>query len=440
MKRFYTLIIFYYCLPISGWGQSIEIIDWKTDLNYLKTVLPALHSNLFNKITAEEFNAGIDRLIAKSEKIAHDDMIIKIEQLLVKVGDSHTGSNFLNRISKKILPFVLYQYEEGIFIVGATEEEKAILGNKIIGFNGIDIRQIMDSLKTVIVAENESIIKARMPALLINFTLLHHFGFAKNETITVQSENYYGIPTEFKIKAVSKDDSDEIDFNYVRFSSKKLQRPSTRAIFGHKYINLDSTLYILYNKCTGREDQQMNAIADSMQMSHTCLKSNQPDTKPLPYFRNFRDSVLAIIQSKPLKKLVIDLSRNTGGNPSQGTRMFEKITELTKSNNDLKVYVIVGRSTFSAGIIHALELKRLLNATILGEPTSGKPNFYGGIDSRYLPGSCLKVSFSRYYRSMIKEISDQEPLTLTPDVIFPLKFQDVVSGHDPVYHWINVQN
>lgn len=435
--KFFTCVIFLYLYAATSiFCQSNDIIDWKTDLEYLKTQLPELHSNLFSKITKEEYNDEIDQLIHVSEKISSDAMFIKIEQLIAKVGDSHTGTNYTSKITKKYLPMVLYQYEEGIFIVGASEDEKEILGNKIIGFNGFALSRIIDSLKTVFVAENESIINARIPGLLVNYTLLNHFGFATNEKITVQSENYYGIPTEFKIKPVSTNDSDEIDFNFVRFSSKKIKRPSTRAIFSHKYINQDSTLYILYNKCTGREDQQMSVIADSMQLSHSCLNSSNTAAKPLPYFRNFRDSVLVTIRSKPLKKLVIDLSRNTGGNPSQGTRMFEKIAELTKSNNDLKVYVIVGRSTFSAGIIHALELKRLFNATIIGEPTAGKPNFYGGIDSRYLPGSCLRVTFSRYYRSMIKEMSDQEPSTLIPDVIFPLKFQDVVSGHDPVYHWI----
>jgi hypothetical protein len=37
-----------------------------------------------------------------------------------------------------------------------------------------------------------------------------------------------------------------------------------------------------------------------------------------------------------------------------------------------------------------------------------------------------------YYRAMLKEMSDQEPSTLILDVIFPLKFQDVFSGHDTV--------
>ena len=233
---------------------------------------------------------------------------------------------------------------------------------------------------------------------------------------------------------------EENEINYIRFSNKKIKRPSTRSIFSHKYFGIDSTYYILYNKCTGREDQQMSAIFDSMQLSHSCLKSSVTPSRPLPYFRNFRDSVIGTIQSKPIKKLVFDLSRNTGGNPNQGTIMFEKIAELTKSNKNLKVYVIVGRNTFSAGIIHALELKRLFNATIIGELTSGKPNFFGGTDSRYLPGSCLKVNFAKYYRKMRKEIKDDEPTTLMPDVFFAVKFQDVVSGNDPVFNWINAQN
>ncbi len=55
---------------------------------------------------------------------------------------------------------------------------------------GFAITQIIDSLKTVLVAENESIIKARIPALLVNYALLHHFGFAESEKIIFRSENF----------------------------------------------------------------------------------------------------------------------------------------------------------------------------------------------------------------------------------------------------------
>jgi len=136
MKIFTCLVFTYFsvCLPLLC--QSNDIIDWKTDLEYLKTQLPELHSNLFNKITSEEFYNEIDQLMYLSEKISHDAMFIKIEQLIAKVGDSHTGTNFISKLTKKYIPFFLYQYEEGIFIVGATEDEKAILGNKLIGFNG----------------------------------------------------------------------------------------------------------------------------------------------------------------------------------------------------------------------------------------------------------------------------------------------------------------
>ncbi|MBK8625346.1 MAG: hypothetical protein IPN86_07220 [Saprospiraceae bacterium] len=101
-----------------------------------------------------------------------------------------------------------------------------------------------------------------------------------------------------------------------------------------------------------------------------------------------------------------------------------------------KVYVIVGRRTFSAAIIHTMELKRLLNATVIGEPTGGKPSFYGGVDTRYLPSSCLRIGFSRGHRKTTLDEVTANANTIVPDVIFPVTLQNYTSGTDAIYDWI----
>jgi hypothetical protein len=77
-----------------------------------------------------------------------------------------------------------------------------------------------------------------------------------------------------------------------------------------------------------------------------------------------------------------------------------------------------------------MEAKRLLQATIIGEPTGGKPQFFGGTDQIYLPTSCLGISFSRAKRKTSSDDEILEVNTLTPDLAFHVRFSDVIFGTD----------
>lgn len=441
----YILMIHVLCTSLVAKGQAKISIDWSKDLEYLKTELPVMHSNLFFQYPQASYNADIEHLKSQIGVISDESMFIKIQQLLVKIGDSHTASNFMSHLPNMYLPIFVEAYEEGIFVVGVVNIDGSIMGNKLISINGHPLKTIIDSVKTLYVAENESWHKKNVKSYLVNFDFLKYFGFADKEKVKLQMENYYGIPMEVSVKAIESDEVEKEDVEYVRWSNRKNLRPRTSAIFGHKYFAKDSLYFVMYNKCTGRENAQIQAINDSLDMglSMNCgtktkvsNKSNlKKDVKPLPYFRSFRDSVFHTIKTQPVKKLVFDLSRNGGGATSQGSLMIEQLAQMIDTTKT-KVYVIVGRRTFSAALIHTMELKRMLNATILGEPTGGKPSFYGGTDSRYLPSSCLRIYFARSKRntSLDKEVLKSE--SVIPDVVFPVTFESVTSGNDPIFRWI----
>ncbi|HEX4568373.1 MAG TPA: hypothetical protein VH138_17185 [Vicinamibacterales bacterium] len=55
---------------------------------------------------------------------------------------------------------------------------------------------------------------------------------------------------------------------------------------------------------------------------------------------------------------------------------------------------MIGGATFSAAIENAMELREKLHATLVGEPTGGRPNIYGNPKTLTLPNSQLKVQYS----------------------------------------------
>ncbi len=57
-----------------------------------------------------------------------------------------------------------------------------------------------------------------------------------------------------------------------------------------------------------------------------------------------------------------------------------------------KIFVVIGRRTFSSGLLNAHDLAARTRAILIGEPTGGKPNSYGEVESFTLPRSGLRAT------------------------------------------------
>jgi hypothetical protein len=130
------------------------------------------------------------------------------------------------------------------------------------------------------------------------------------------------------------------------------------------------------------------------------------------YWESYRSAknVLEVLDHKPVNALIIDLRLNRGGDFTKFKWVF--LAHLIKRrfhqqcfacpreiNTPPKLYVAIGRETYSAGLMNAIELKDEAAACLVGEPSGGRPNQYGEDRSFMLPNSHLVVFVStRYYR------------------------------------------
>jgi hypothetical protein len=67
------------------------------------------------------------------------------------------------------------------------------------------------------------------------------------------------------------------------------------------------------------------------------------------------------------------------------------------------------------------------NVVLVGEETSGKPNYFGEVNRFVLPESRLIVSYPTKYFSLL----DEDLPTLVPDLVTPLGFEQYMKGIDP---------
>ena len=110
--------------------------------------------------------------------------------------------------------------------------------------------------------------------------------------------------------------------------------------------------------------------------------------------------------------------------------IIEGISSRPSINQKGKVFVIIGRRTFSAAMNAAIDLKKNTKAIFVGEPSRGKPNGYGELGSFRLPNSDLKVECSVEYYNFIPELGDTDYFPL--DVRIENSFSDYLAGRDRI--------
>ena len=92
-------------------------------------------------------------------------------------------------------------------------------------------------------------------------------------------------------------------------------------------------------------------------------------------------------------------------------------SDLNKKN---KIFVLIGRKTFSAAIINTTGLKERTYAQVIGERTSGSTFFYGGVKYEILPATKLMMQYSTNFWAA----NEKNEGSLIPDIEIPETFKD----------------
>src|SRR3954470_9104169 len=81
-------------------------------------------------------------------------------------------------------------------------------------------------------------------------------------------------------------------------------------------------------------------------------------------------------ETKP-RAIIVDVRHNNGGNLTLLPPLLSVFREYEAAHKDGRIYVLMGRNTFSAAQFFLGEMDRYTNAKFAGEPSSSRPNFVG---------------------------------------------------------------
>ncbi len=423
MKKYFILFILFILFTTQFFAQQIKTSDWITDLNFLKSELEKKHPDLYFKFSEQDFDSELNKIIKNLESDSDRITSLKVTQLLSNIGDSHTGVSRNNYIKNKVkIPFYFEYFKDGFYIIGTTKNNRRFLDRKITSINNFPMEQIIDSLKTLFVAENKGMINKNVPRLLTNKYILDYFKFSKSEDKLLD----IGIVNDEKIEEIMqvKLEDYSIKKNRIRtnFESKTPYYIYKQKMwFKARYFESDKIYYVQYNRCMSKE---------------TVLKyGNKEEAHKYPSFKEFENEILTKLLTKDIDKIIFDMRFNQGGSSFLAESLIDEIAKNKKLNTKENLFVVVGKKTYSSAIFNTIYFKENTNATIIGEETSGKPNHYGNVKNFYLPYSNLKITFSNNFYKLI-ETNDN---SIIPDQIIEGTFADFKKGIDPVFEWVKNQ-
>ncbi len=371
---------------------------WVNDITYLERTLPKVHKNLYFHLTEEAFHRQLEELKHKIPAYTDEQIEIALSVILAGLGDTHTGSSVGAEYQ---YPLELHWFAEGIYVTRTNIEHVELLDARLISLNGRKIEEVVNKLRPVLGEANESWFRTQIIYYLPIPGVIQYFGLSTSDEIELEMELANGEKKKIKMKPISYKE-------YVGAETSDKPVPLYRSRpdenYWYAYFEEDKTVYLNYNSCRQMRDKPFEIFA-----------------------KEFWD----FVESHKVEKLILDIRDNRGGS-SPILEPFVKAVKHSSFNQPGKLYVIIGRDTFSSAVLNAIRLKKETNAYFVGEATGGEPNHYGEVKQFMLPNSEMPIRYSTKYFKWV----DEDINTLEPDKVIEETFAAYREGSDPVLEWI----
>jgi C-terminal processing protease CtpA/Prc len=310
------------------------------------------------------------------------------------------GANHGEMSGLKLLPLEFFLFDSEVRIITADTSLKKLVGAKVIAVGGKPTKEVLNLLTPLVSKDNEWGGKWILMLQLSDPRILQGLGLGDTtngvrftlETINEKTPKEFVIPVADRLLVPSR--LEELPGTVSR----------TQPLNNGRKLGMMNFGKALYVKIDQVSDQHEESFAD------------------------FTKRIFKTVADSKATTMIIDLRRNHGGQGHLNQELVDRLSASPEFNQQGKLYVLVGRHTFSAAMNFAAQLKLRTKALLLGEPTGSRPNFVGETTLIRLPYSKVSLSISSRFHQNGQ--SNDTRLWLPPDVPVEPKFDQLVRGYD----------
>ena len=386
---------------------------WRRDLTTIARELPARHPDLFFRLSRARWDSAVGAIDGRLASMTRNQALVAFMELVALPNDGHTSATpvFDPAFRVRYYPVQLYAFEGGLYIRSAAPEHASLAGAKVLRIGNASADEALAAAARTVPHENEWWARAWAPGRLEIPEVLDGLGLVEDmERLPLVVERGGGADTVLvrpagRLEPRGHDPAGPIDgrgWTDMRGSGDAplwLRNPGRP--YWVEFVAADGTLYVAYRGVVDAEPGNVE----------------------------FWRQVFAMADSLPVERLVLDIRENTGGESFFNRQVVRGILARPALDDPERLFVILGRRTFSAAMNLALDLEQWTNATFVGEPTGNATMFFGDHEQIVLPASGLTVNVSTLPWHP-DDPRDRRPF-LAPDIYAPLTSADYRAGVDP---------
>ncbi len=393
-----------------------DTAERRDDLRTIAEELPKLHPNAFHDVSREEWMRAVSALDAAAPALDSEEFAVGLMRLVAKVGDGHTSlAPFFNpKLGFHAVGARVYAFSDGFFVRAAEPAHRDLVGAKLVAVGGVPVEEAFRRVAEAVSHDNDEGLKQVVPLYFGIPELLHGVGLGSpaEAAWTLEKDG-----RRFDVRLPGSVPLGEgghghagaflwatpaewVDARAESGAEAPLWQKASSDLYAMDYLPDRRLLYVSYN-----------AVA------------NKPGEPVAAFFAR----VFRFAAEHPVDRFVLDIRSNSGGNGFLNTPI---VRGLLRSHLDErgKLFVVIGRATFSAAQNLVNDLSRFAEPTFVGEPTGSRPSQYGDHDPLVLPHSGTTVMVSRVFWP--DRTVDRRRWT-APDLPAPLSFADYRDGRDP---------
>ncbi len=420
---------------LPDYPQPANQVDaWKQDLDVVRSRF-LKYDRSFDPAAKAAFTQAISELEASLPGKSDPEIIVALSRAVALSGNAHTRLYLLrNRTELRRLPVRVHWFSDGLFVVQASYGQRDKLRCRVTSIAGHDPRWLKEQVARLF-AGNESWVDYKSPYFMTSPEILYGLRLIDDmENVAVGFDCPEREPSEVDLpplplqrkkqpteewKALSpgerSDGTDWVNALSVGEPGLPLYLRDSRQHYWFEFLAENNALYLQYNR------SQNMAKAES--------------------FSDFAKAVEAFVTRDSIDMFILDLRFNTGGNNGIAVDFMKRLVALEEEKMIGRLYVIIGRSTFSAGISHAAFLKQYSDATFVGEPVGDELDTWSEGGNIVLPNSGLTVHFTNGFHGLSDieypefekyEWSNLNLPNFEPDLLVRASSNDYFSGRDPV--------
>ena len=350
----------------------------ESDVRLLAQQLEAIHPDLFDSVPRARFKSAVDTAAARADELSENELLVELMRIAALPGNGNGHSGIFpgdpqHRRDLHLYPLRLYAFPDGTYVVDEKGSD-GLVGARLTAIGGVSYAEVAKRVRPLVPHDNASNLQGYLPHWVLTAEVLDGLGIADGVS-----------PLEFTVVQGGKSRSVTLSPVTVPSYISTFNDP----LYGHYPSMLPrrkpTPLYLQKSGSllwVGTLDRGRAVFVGFNAVRHPSQALVARITK--------------LSRGRQVKRVIVDLRLNGGGD---NTTYGILLSALNKSsvNRKGRLFVLIGRATFSAAANFAADLDRHTKATFIGEPTGGFVKGYGDTVSVLLPKSGINVRIAARY-------------------------------------------